>query len=176
MVFTEQSLPGVYAIEVEPSADERGVFARTYDSEEYAAHGLDPGIAQQSTSWNPRAGTLRGMHFQQPPHAETKVVRCTRGAVYAVAIDLRRESASHCGWTTLELRADDRRAIYVPKGMAFGFQTIEDACELLYQMSVPFVPSHYAGVRWDDPAFGVTWPERPRVISDRDAAYPDYRP
>jgi dTDP-4-dehydrorhamnose 3,5-epimerase len=176
MRFTELPLAGAYVIDVEPFVDERGEFARTYCREEYLAHGLDPEVSQCSTSWNPRRGTLRGLHFQRPPHQETKVVRATRGAAFGAVVDLRPGSPTYCSWHGVELRADEHRMVYVPKGMAFGFQTLEDETEILYQMSEPYTETHYAGVRWDDPAFGIEWPAGERMISEKDASYPDFRP
>jgi dTDP-4-dehydrorhamnose 3,5-epimerase len=162
---------------VEPFTDERGSFSRTFSQEEFTAHGLSPDVSQCSTSWNPRRGTLRGMHYQREPHGEHKLIRCTRGAAYGVAVDLRPEAATFCRWIAIELRADERRALYVPPGMAFGFQSLEDGTEILYMMSQPYAPSHYAGVRWNDPAFAIEWPDvDERIISEKDAGYPDFRP
>jgi dTDP-4-dehydrorhamnose 3,5-epimerase len=175
--FSETPLEGAFLVDIEYAEDERGFFARTFAREEFEAAGLDPDVSQCSTSWNPRRDTLRGMHYQREPHGECKLVRCTRGAVYAVAVDLRPDAETYCAWTAAELRADTRQAIYVPVGMAFGFQSLEDASELLYMMSHPFTPSHYAGVRWDDPTFGIDWPAADeRIISDRDRSYPDFQP
>jgi dTDP-4-dehydrorhamnose 3,5-epimerase len=170
-------LPGAYVVELEQLADERGWFARTYDAEPLRQAGIDPTNVQSSVSFNRRAGTLRGMHYQEPPHAEDKLVRCTRGAIYDVIVDLRSGSDTYCRWYGLELTPDNGRELLVPKGCAHGFQTLVDDTEVHYQMSYPFVPGAGRGVRWDDPAFGIDWPpaER-RVISERDASYPDFRP
>ena len=176
MIFSETPLPGVFLLDAEPFEDERGAFSRTFAEEEYASHGLNPRVSQCSMSWNKHKGTLRGMHFQHPPHAEAKTIRCTRGRVYAVALDLRPDSDTYCSWTPTELSADNRRALYVPELCAFGFQSLEPATEILYIMSHPYAPSHYTGVRWDDPAFGIEWPEAPdRTISEKDRTYPDFQ-
>jgi dTDP-4-dehydrorhamnose 3,5-epimerase len=177
MKFSETPLPGAYVIELEQLADDRGWFARTFDRERFEELGLDPPTVQCSTSFNARAGTLRGLHYQQAPHAEDKLVRCTRGAIYDVIVDLRRDSPSFCRWFGIELTPDGGQQLLVPKGFAHGFQTLVDETEVHYQMSYPYVAGAGRGVRWDDPSFGIEWPvaER-RVISERDATYPDFRP
>jgi dTDP-4-dehydrorhamnose 3,5-epimerase len=167
-------LADAYVVELEPLRDERGWFARTFDVEGFAAAGLDTRIAQCNTSFNARAGTLRGLHYQAEPHAEAKLVRCTRGAVFDAIVDLRPGSATYCRWFGLELRADGTDSLYVPSGFAHGFQTLEDASEVHYQMSYHYVPEAARGVRWDDPAFGIEWPAPPSTISDRDGTYPDF--
>jgi dTDP-4-dehydrorhamnose 3,5-epimerase len=164
--FTETTIAGAYLIEPAPAADERGLFARTFDADEFARRGMDGRVSQCNTSFNPRAGTLRGLHYQAGPHGEAKLVRCTRGAVYDVAVDLRADSATHLRWFATELTAENRNALYVPDGCAHGFQTLAGDSEVLYQMSTPYVPGSGRGVRWDDPAFG-------RIMSERDAGYPD---
>ena len=177
MRFVETGLEGLWLIELEPHADERGSFARTYDHDEFAARGLDPAVRQCSTSFNVRAGTLRGLHFQAAPHEEVKLLRCTRGAVFDVAVDLRPESATHRRWFGVELTPDNARQLYIPPGFAHGFQTLADASEVHYSIGTDYVPELARGVRWDDPAFGVQWPEPPaggRIMSERDATYPDY--
>ena len=136
-------------------------------------------VSHCSASFNARAGTLRGMHFQAEPHAEAKLVRCTRGAIYDVIVDLRRDSEAYCRWFGIELRAGATASLFVPAGFAHGFQTLADDAEVAYQMSYPYVPEAASGVRWDDPAFGIAWPDPPaggRTITERDAAYPDFRP
>jgi dTDP-4-dehydrorhamnose 3,5-epimerase len=145
---------------------------RTYCSEEFERQGLDARVAQCNTSWNRRAGTLRGMHYQAPPHGESKLVRCTVGAVYDVLVDLR-EGPGRLSWCAVELTAENRRSVFVPEGVAHGFQTLRDSTEVLYQMSTPYVPSAARGVRWDDPAIGIEWPDAPegRVVSERDSSY-----
>ena len=175
--FADTPLAGVFLVQPERLIDERGHFAPTYCAGEFAEHGLEPAIAQCSTSFNGRAGTLRGMHYQVDPHAEHKLVRCTRGAIYDVAVDLRPGSPSYRRWYAIELDQERANALFVPSGCAHGFQTLRDDSEVLYQISTPYEPSASRGVRWDDPAFGIVWPDPPsgrRTISDRDASYPDY--
>jgi len=175
MRFTQTPLSGVWLVEPGRIADERGFFARTYDRDEFLARGMDPVVVQCNTSFNARAGTLRGMHFQAEPHGEPKLIRCTRGAIFDVAVDLRSGSPTHTGWFGAELSADNGHALYVPAGLAHGFQTLQDASEVLYMMGHEYVPHAASGVRWDDPAFTIDWPETAeRVLSERDAAYPDY--
>lgn len=173
MIFTETTLRGAYVIDVEPHADFRGLFARTWDVEAFAARGLETGVAQCSVSFNNRRGTLRGMHFQRPPFAECKIVRCTRGAFLDVIVDLRRESPTFLRHVAVELSADNRRALYIPAGFAHGFQTLVDSTEVFYQMNVGHAPAHAGGIRWNDPALGIEWPIADPIILDRDAAYPD---
>jgi dTDP-4-dehydrorhamnose 3,5-epimerase len=173
--FTEAALAGAWVIESERIADERGFFARTFDRDEFAARGLEPAIVQSSTSFNARVGTLRGMHLQLAPHGEPKLVRCTRGAIYDVIVDLRPESPTHRRWFATELSAGNGRAVYIPPGVAHGFQTVEDESEVLYMMGHEYVPEAASGVRWDDPAFGIQWPDcERRIMSERDRSYPDY--
>lgn len=176
MVFHELTIAGAWAIDVEPSADDRGLFARVFDAELFAERGLSAELSQISTSFNVRAGTLRGMHYQADPHGECKLVRCTAGAAFDVLIDLRPESPTHRRWHGVELSAGNRRSVYVPRGVAHGFQTLADGTELLYLIDVPYVSEAARGVRWDDPAFGVRWPDPPgeRVMSERDRSFPDY--
>lgn len=161
-------------IEPERLADERGFFARTFCEREFADHGLVPTFAQCSLSWNARAGTLRGMHYTLPPHAEAKLVRCTQGRIHDVALDLRSESATFRRHFALELSAANRLALYLPPGVAHGFLTLEDGCEVFYQMSELFDPTAGRGVRWNDPAFGIVWPAAVEMISERDRDYPDF--
>jgi dTDP-4-dehydrorhamnose 3,5-epimerase len=174
MIFKETSLKGAFIIEIERREDERGFFARTWDPHEFEAHGLNPRLAQCSVSYNKKKGTLRGMHYQEKPHEEAKLVRCTMGAIYDVIIDLRQESATFRQWTATELTADSRRMFYIPEGVAHGFLTLEDDTEIFYQMSEIQVPDKARGVRWNDPAFGVEWPMAVQVISERDKDYPDF--
>jgi dTDP-4-dehydrorhamnose 3,5-epimerase len=173
--FTETSVPGAWLIELEPIEDERGWFARTFCRDEFAAHGLDPAVAQCNASFNNRSGTLRGMHYQAEPHGEAKLVRCTRGVIFDALVDLRPESPSFCRWTGFELTPANGRMLYAPVGTAHGFVTLADDCEVLYQMSYPYVSEAARGVRFDDPAFGIEWPVEPAVISERDRSYPDFR-
>lgn len=173
MIFLEQAIPGVFKLEVEPAADERGFFARTYSRGEFAEHGLSFEVAQASVSFNEKKGTLRGLHLQVAPHEEAKLVRCVAGSVFDVLVDLRRGYPTQFAWLGLELTAGRRDAVFVPPGVAHGFITLEDGCELEYLISTPYVPAAAAGVRWDDSAVGISWPASPVVISERDAAFPD---
>jgi dTDP-4-dehydrorhamnose 3,5-epimerase len=176
MRFVSTPLPGAWVIELEKLGDERGWFARTFDAEEFRAHGLDAVVVQCNASFNERRGTLRGMHFQADPHGEAKLVRCVSGAIFDVAVDLRSDSPARCGWHGVELSAQNGRAFYIPPGMAHGFQTLTEKCEVLYQMGHAYVPDAARGVRWDDPAFGIRWPDSPgeRIISVRDRSYADF--
>jgi dTDP-4-dehydrorhamnose 3,5-epimerase len=164
----------VYVVEIEPLADERGFFARTWCGEEFARRGLNPALAQCSVSFNRQRGTVRGMHLQAAPFAEAKLVRCTRGAVYDVALDLRPDSTSFGRWTARELAADSQRMLFVPEGCAHGFQTLTDQAEVFYQISVPYHAEAAQGVRWDDPRFAIRWPLPVSAISPRDAAFADF--
>jgi dTDP-4-dehydrorhamnose 3,5-epimerase len=176
VIFTETPLPGAFLIEPEPLEDARGLFARTWCRREFKARGLATRIAQCSTSFSKRKGTLRGMHYQSPPAAETKIVRCTRGSLYDVIIDLRPESPTFTRHFAAVLTADNRKMVYVPVGFAHGFQTLEDATEVCYQMSEFYTPGHARGVRWDDPILAIPWPDDERTIAERDRSYPDFRP
>lgn len=176
MIFHQTQLHGLVVVVLERVSDERGSFARTFDAERWEERGMAPRIVQASVSHNLRRGTLRGLHYQAPPHAEDKLVRCCRGAVYDVVVDLRADSPTYCRWFGLELSAGNDRMLYVPAGLAHGFLTLTDDVELEYQMSREYSSDAARGVRWDDPAFGIAWPETPRVISDRDQTYPDFRP
>jgi dTDP-4-dehydrorhamnose 3,5-epimerase len=167
-------LPGVMLATIDAYRDERGLFARTFDAAEFAAAGLPTGWPQCNVSWNRRRGTLRGMHFQRVPRGEPKLVRCTRGRIFDVAIDLRPESASFCRWVGAELSHERRNALFIPIGCAHGFLTLEDDCEVLYMMGEVFVPELADGVRWNDRAFSIAWPFEPTTISERDAAWPDF--
>lgn len=174
MIFHETKLPGVFEIHVEPQADERGFFARSWCQREFADHGLNPKMAQCNVSVTSRKGTLRGVHFQAVPYAETKLVRCTRGAIYDVVLDLRPHSPSFRDWIAVVLTAENYNMVYVPEGCAHGFQTLQDDIEVFYQMSEFYNPEAARGVRWDDPAFRIAWPEKVEVISERDRTYPDF--
>ncbi|MGB5878758.1 MAG: dTDP-4-dehydrorhamnose 3,5-epimerase [Thermoanaerobaculia bacterium] len=174
MIFLETPLAGAFVIDIEPHEDERGFFARTFCQEEFEAHGLDSTFVQSSVSFNRQRGTLRGMHFQAPPHEESKVVRCTAGAIYDVIVDLRPLSPTFVQWHAVTLSAENRTMFYIPGGFAHGFLTLEDNTEVLYQMSEFYYPDSARGVRWDDPAFGIEWPVEPTAISDRDQSYPDF--
>lgn len=174
MRFAEIGLGGAFVIDLEPVSDERGLFARTFCAEEFAAHGLPRAFVQCNTSFNARRGTLRGMHWQAEPRAEGKLVRCTQGAIYDVLLDLRRGSKTYLSWKAFELSAANRRALYAPPGFAHGFQALSDSAEVLYQMSESYAPELGRGARWDDPAFGIHWPIKPPLISPRDASFPDW--
>lgn len=176
MIVEPTALPGVVVITPELQTDERGSFARTFCAEEFRANGLDPRVAQCGVSFNPAAGTLRGLHYQMEPYGEVKLVRCTLGAIYDVVVDLRPASPTYCRWVAVELTADSRRSLYVPRGLAHGFLTLVEPSEVTYQISVPYQPGAAAGVRWDDPTFGIAWPFAPRLMAERDATYPTYQP
>jgi dTDP-4-dehydrorhamnose 3,5-epimerase len=176
MIITPIKLRDAYLIDLEQLEDERGFFARTWCQQEFAQYGLDPRLVQCNTSFNLRKGTLRGMHFQLPPAAETKLVRCVRGGIYDVIIDLRSDSETFQKWQAVELTAENRTALYIPKGFAHGFQTLEDNTELYYQMSDLYAPEYARGLRWNDPFFNIHWPEPVSVISKRDQEYEDYTP
>ncbi|MGI8554002.1 MAG: dTDP-4-dehydrorhamnose 3,5-epimerase, partial [Dehalococcoidia bacterium] len=154
--------------------DDRGFFARVWCEREFHTHGLDTGVAQCSISFNNKMGTLRGMHFQMAPHEETKLVRCTMGAIYDAIVDLRKTSPTYGDWLAVELSASNRRQIYVPQGCAHGFQTLLDDTEVSYQISENYAADDSRGVRWDDPRFGIEWPAHPQIMSDRDRSYPDF--
>jgi dTDP-4-dehydrorhamnose 3,5-epimerase len=172
MTFTEVPLAGAYTVDVSRVGDERGFFARSFCAAEFAAQGLAPVMSQCSVSFNAAKGTLRGLHYQTAPHAEEKLVRCTRGAIFDVIVDLRPGSPTYREWYGTELTADNHRALYVPKGFAHGFVTLADAAEVYYMISVPYAAGFAAGVRWNDPAVGIRWPLAPAVISERDAGFP----
>lgn len=174
MIFREAGIAGVFAVEIEPASDERGFFARLHCPADFARAGIPFEPAQTSLSHNRAAGTLRGMHYQAPPMAETKLVRVTRGRAYDVVVDLRPDSPTYRGWAGFELSAENGRAVYIPEGLAHGFLTLEPDTDVLYQIAPAYTPGHDRGVRWDDPAFGIEWPAAPTVISARDAAYADY--
>lgn len=176
MKFTPLPIHGAFLIDIEPLTDERGTFARTFCVDEFGAHGLATSIVQSSTVFTARRNTLRGLHFQLAPYQETKLARCTRGAAYVVMVDLRPASPSYLLHFGAELSADNRRSLYVPAGCAQGYQTLVDETELLYQMDVRYSPEHARGVRWNDPAFGITWPLRDPIMHPRDASFPDYTP
>jgi dTDP-4-dehydrorhamnose 3,5-epimerase len=173
MIFRELELAGAFAIDLEPHADARGMFARIWCEQELAEHGLDAHVSQASVAFNDRAGTVRGMHWQEPPYAETKVVRCLTGAIHDVIVDLRPDSSTRGRWVGVELTAASRRMLYVPKGFAHGYQTLEPATEVLYLISARYAPEAARGFRFDDPAAGIAWPEcDARTVSERDLAWP----
>lgn len=179
MRFVETPLPGVWVIELDLVEDDRGWFARTFDVAEFAARGLDANVVQCNASFNARRGTLRGMHYQAEPYGEPKLVRCVRGAIFDVALDLRPQSNTYRRWHAVELTIENHRALYLPQGVGHGFQTLTDNCEVWYQMGREYVPEASRGVRWDDPQFTIEWPSPPaggRTISERDRAYEDFVP
>jgi len=174
MIFRELSLPGAFVLEPERIEDERGFFARAFSREELAARGLDPTVVQCSLSFNRRRGTLRGMHYQAAPAEEAKLVRCVRGAIHDVIVDVRPASPTLGRHAAARLDADNRFALYVPPGFAHGFQTLEDDTELYYQMSAAYSPEHARGFRHDDPELGIAWPLPVSVISERDRTLPRF--
>lgn len=174
MKFEETAIPGVWLVDLERREDDRGFFARTFCEREFADRGLMTRFVQCNLSSNRKRGTLRGMHLQNEPKPEVKLVRCVRGSIYDVVIDLRPESPSYCQWVGVELSAANARALYIPAGIAHGFQTLEDNTELYYHMGEFYEPSLAAGVRWDDPAFRLKWPLADPILSEKDAAYPDF--
>jgi dTDP-4-dehydrorhamnose 3,5-epimerase len=175
MIFQETKIKGAFLIEIEPVKDERGFFARSWCREEFKSRGLNSGLVQCSISFNRKKGTLRGMHYQTAPFEEAKVVRCTSGAIYDVIIDLRPWSPTYKQWLAVELSADNRKMLYIPEGFAHGFQTVADNTEVFYQMSEFYHPECARGIRWDDPVFGIRWPEtEERIISPKDQNYPGY--
>ena len=173
MLFLPTELLGSWLIEPELISDERGSFGRTWCAAEFEKRGLNPRLVQCNISTNRRRGTVRGMHFQREPHAEAKLVRCTRGAICDVIVDLRPGSPTFRQWVAQELSADNHRLFYIPEGFAHGFQTLTDDAEVFYQMSREFVPGAASGVRWDDPAIRIDWPLPIRIISERDQTWPE---
>lgn len=176
MIFLETKLPGAFLIKPERREDERGYFSRTWSAGEFSDSGLDPSFVECNVSYNRKRGTLRGMHYQMAPYGQPKLVRCTRGSIYDVIIDLRPNSPTILEWTSVELTEENGFLLYVPKGFAHGFQTLEDDTEVFYQMSAIHVPESAAGVRWNDPIFNIQWPDAERIIIRRDQEYPDFRP
>jgi dTDP-4-dehydrorhamnose 3,5-epimerase len=176
MKFTPTKIAGVYLIEIQPIADERGFFARTFCAEEFQQHGLNSNFVQCSVSFTAQRGTIRGMHYQVAPDTETKLVRCTRGAIYDVILDLRPESLTFKQWVAAELTADNHQMFYIPPGCAHGLQTLVDDTEVFYQMAGVYKSDSARGVRWNDPAFGIEMPLAVSVINDRDLTYDDFLP
>jgi dTDP-4-dehydrorhamnose 3,5-epimerase len=174
VTFHETKLPGVLEIHLEPKFDDRGSFARSWCQNEFESNGLDARLVQCSISFNSRRGTLRGMHFQAEPHPEAKLVRCARGAIYDVIIDLRPSSRTFKQWIAVVLTAANHHMVYVPKGCGHGFLTLENETEVFYQMSEFYHPELARGVRWDDPTFQIAWPGEVEVISERDRTYPNF--
>ncbi len=174
MKFLQTPLEGAYVVEIQPISDERGFFSRLWCRQEFQDAGLHASFAQHSISFNRSRGTLRGMHFQLPPHEEVKIVRCSSGAIWDVILDLRSGSPTFCRWFAAELSAHNRKSLYVPAGFAHGFQTLSDDAEVLYQISEPYFSESARGVRWNDPAFGIEWPLPNPILSNRDREYEDF--
>ena len=176
MKYTPLQVDGVHLVEMTPFADERGGFARSFDRAEFEQHGMSPDVAQCNVSWNHRAGTLRGLHLSLPGHPESKFIRCTRGAIVDVAVDVRPDSPTYLQHVSVELTADDRNALYLPPHLAHAYQTLTDDTEVLYMVSVPYAPGAEIGFRYDDAAFGLSWPLPVAAISEKDAAWPAFDP
>jgi len=176
MIFAETGLEGAFVVRIQRLEDDRGFFARTWCGREFEAQGLVAGLAQCSISFSARKGTLRGMHYQAAPFQEAKLVRCTRGSIHDVIIDLRPRSPTYMKHIGIVLSADNRDALYVPEGFAHGFQTLDDDTEVFYQMTEFHAPEYGRGVRWNDPAFGIEWPDNEPTMHERDRTYPDYSP
>ncbi|MBF0246630.1 MAG: dTDP-4-dehydrorhamnose 3,5-epimerase [Alphaproteobacteria bacterium] len=175
MLIEKTPLPGVLVTSLQKIEDERGFFARTYCEREFAEAGVDIHILQTNVSGNRLKGTLRGMHYQDQPHPDRKLVTCGRGAIFDVAVDLRLDSPAYCQWFGVELTADNRKGLFIPPGCAHGFLTLTDDTDVIYLMGETYHADLARGVRWDDPAFGIVWPEQPRIMNERDASYPDWR-
>lgn len=176
MIFTETSLPGVIIVDIEPRRDERGFFARQWCADEFANAGLDCRVAQINSTRSLRAGTLRGMHYQTVPHAEVKLVRCTSGAIFDVAVDLRADSPTYCQWFGTELSEESGRMLYIPEGCGHGYLTLVPHSDVVYFASVPYAPGNARGVRHDDPALGIAWPQPITVLSQQDRSWPTLDP
>lgn len=174
MIFSHGPLPGAYVIELEKFEDDRGFFARAFCQKEFADHGLAQDMVQTNVSYSATRGTLRGMHYQESPHEEAKLVRCTKGALYDVIVDVRPDSDTYTQWMGVELTATNHRMLYVPEGCAHGFITLADDTEVMYQVSAFYAPGAERGLRYDDPAIGIEWPVEVTVLSEKDAAWPDY--
>jgi dTDP-4-dehydrorhamnose 3,5-epimerase len=174
MRFDKTNLTDAWLITLEPASDVRGYFARTFSTDEFSAHGLETSFPQHSISHNTRSGTLRGMHFQRDPHSEVKLVRCVKGAIWDVIVDIRPKSPTFCRWQGFDLTEGNGRQLYIPKGFAHGFQTLSDHVVVNYLISEPYAPQSAAGLRYDDPRFNITWPLSVSVISDKDTQWPDF--
>lgn len=175
MIFTETKLKGAFVLEPERREDQRGFFARTFCQNEFEAHGLNPRVVQCNIAYNKRKGTLRGMHFQDPPHQEAKLVRCTKGAIYDVILDLRPGSPTYKQWVGAELTEENHKMLYVPEGFGHGYQTLSEVTEIIYQVSEFYAPQSARGVRHNDPAFGIKWPLPVTAISPADESWPDHK-
>jgi dTDP-4-dehydrorhamnose 3,5-epimerase len=174
MIFRQTRLAGAFEVDVERKEDSRGFFARMWSEKEFRKQNIQFSPTQTSVSYNRSRGTLRGMHYQAAPHQECKLVRCVRGAIFDVIIDLRADSATYKGWMGLELNADNYKMLYIPKGLAHGFQTLVDDTEVLYLMSDAYNPQAERGVRWNDSAFAIEWPTQVGNISTKDSSWPDF--
>ena len=172
MQFTPSRIPGAWVIDITPIHDHRGFFATIWAPDQFRQHGIEPALAQTNLAYNHKRGTLRGLHFQKAPHAQAKIVRAIRGALLDVIVDLRPDSPAYRRWDAVELTADNRRMLYMPEGIAHGYLTLTDDVEALYHASSPWAPEAESGVRWNDPAFGITWPFEPLVISEKDQNWP----
>lgn len=175
MIFTETKLKGAFILELKKIEDERGFFARSWCQKEMEEHGLTAQVVQTNVSFNPKKGTLRGMHYQVAPHEESKLVRCTRGSIFDVIIDLRPGSETYKQWQGVKLTSDNYRMLFVPEGFAHGYMTLEDNTEVTYQVSQFYTPGAEQGIRWNDPAFNVDWPLTPSILSEKDKAHPDFK-
>lgn len=175
MIFTETKLKGAFLIEVQKFEDDRGFFGRTFCQKEFQKYGLNPNVSQANVSYNKKKGTLRGMHYQAAPYEEVKFVRCTRGSIRDVIIDLRPDSPTYKQWTYADLSADNYLMLYVPEGFAHGFQTLEDETEVIYQVSQFYTPGSERGIRYNDPVFKIEWPLAVQVISEKDGNWPDFQ-
>ena len=177
MIFTETKLQGVYIIDLKKIEDDRGFFARAYCQKEFAEHGIELNWAQANLANSKERGTLRGLHYQKTPFAEAKLMRCIRGAIYDVIVDLRPDSPSYMQWLGVELTAENRRALFIPEGFAHGYLVLEDDSDTFYPTSQFYTPEAEAGVRWNDPAFGIEWPfTNDLIITEKDQSWPDYEP
>jgi len=175
VIFNKTTLKDAYLLDLETRGDDRGFFARTFCADEFKAHGIETVFVQQNCSFSANKGTLRGMHRQRAPHDETKVVRCIKGAIMDIIVDLRPESPSYKKWEAFELTEENRRQLVVPRGFGHGFQTLQDECEVTYLVSNFYTPDAEDGVRFNDPAFGIEWPLEPTVMSDKDKTWPLYQ-
>ena len=171
MIFNETKLKNAFIIEIERSEDERGFFARAWDNKKFEEHDLNSKLVQCNISFNKKKGTLRGMHYQLPPYAESKLIRCTKGKIFDVIIDMRTRSETFTKWISVELSDINHKMIYVPEGFAHGFQTLEDNTEVFYQVTKEYSPSHEGGLRWDDSVFGIKWPLDQKIISEKDSTW-----
>lgn len=174
MIFEPAEIEGAFVVSMEPHGDERGWFARAWCEEEFRAVGVDIRAVQTNVSFNVHRGTIRGLHWQVEPYGETKLVRCTAGRVFDVAVDLRRGSSTYGRWQGVHLQAGDQKLVFVPEGCAHGYQALTDGAEISYQVSHAYVPGAERGIRWDDPAFGIEWPVTEAIVSGKDASWPDF--